>query len=69
MQGLAFSVLKRMGKCQNCSQPITKGTKSVVLGSYSNEYRYCIPCFISNIEVELDVKILDFVEDKMWLGE
>lgn len=64
MQGIEFTVLKRKGKCQHCANELLSGTKTVVLGSYTNLYRYCVPCFLKTIENEFNVEILDFMKEK-----
>lgn len=62
MQGLDFVVLKRKGFCSNCKSELLSGTKTILLGSFNNKYRYCTTCFLKRIEQEFDVEILDFVK-------
>ena len=55
IQGLTTEVLKRKGKCVCCEREILSGTKTVVLGSYSNKYRYCLECFSYEINSGFEV--------------
>ena len=50
LQGLKFHVMEKKGKCNHCKQPIDRGCKSVVIGSYTNVYRYCVKCFLLSVE-------------------
>ena len=61
LQGLKFHVMEKKGKCNHCKQPIDRGCKSVVIGSYTNVYRYCVKCFLLSVENEFNVEILDFI--------
>lgn len=60
--GMSFHIMKRLGKCGNCGEIIEGVVKSVVLGSFTNKYRYCTPCFLKRIELEFEVEILDFIK-------
>ena len=62
LQGLKFHVMEKKGKCKHCNQPIEKGCKSVVIGSYNNVYRYCVKCFLISVENWFNVDILGFIE-------
>ena len=62
LQGLKFHVMEKKGKCKHCNQPIEKGCKSVVIGSYNNVYRYCVKFFLLSVENEFNVEILGFIE-------
>ena len=61
LQGLRFHVMEKKGKCKHCNQPIDKGCKSVVIGSFTNVHRYCVKCFLLSVESEFNVEILDFI--------
>lgn len=63
LQGLNFHVMEKNGKCKHCNQPIERGCKSVLLGSYNNVYRYCVKCFLLSVENEFNVEILDFIHE------
>ena len=63
LQGLKFHIIEKKGKCKYCNQQIERGCKSVVIGSYTNVYRYCVKCFLLSVENEFNVEILDFIED------
>lgn len=60
--GMSFHIMKRSGKCGNCGETIEGGVKSVVLGSFTNKYRYCTSCFLKRIELEFEIEILDFIK-------
>ena len=57
MQGLEFYLLQRKGKCKECQSELPVGTKTVVLGSYNNEYRYCLDCFSFEIGENCDISL------------
>ena len=63
LQGLEFHVMEKKGKCKHCNQPIEMDCKSVVIGSYTNVYRYCVKCFLLSVENEFNVEILDFISE------
>lgn len=45
LQGLEVSILKRKGKCYNCSLELPKDTKRIIVGELSNKHSYCLECF------------------------
>lgn len=59
MQGLSVDVMKRKGKCQACKCEIPAGSKSVVLGSYNNTYRYCLGCFGEEISYRFECFLIN----------
>lgn len=59
MQGIKFVVVSRKAKCRECQSELSAGTKTVVLGSYNNEYRYCLSCFAYIIEQHCHIIIND----------
>ena len=52
---LKFNVMEKKGKCNHCKQPIYRGCKSVVIGSYNNVYRYYAKCFLLSFENEFNI--------------
>ena len=64
LSGLNFHIMKRKGGCSNCRCDLNTGDKSVVIGSFSNKYRYCTTCFLKVVELEFNLEILDFIGDK-----
>lgn len=59
LQGLKFEVLKRRGKCRACNSELLSGTKTVLVGSFTNVYRYCLNCLSDCIEDNVDIKLTD----------
>lgn len=57
MQGLEFYLLQRKGKCKECQSELPSGTKTVILGSHTNQYRYCLSCFMYNIDKNCYIRI------------
>lgn len=59
MQGLEFSLLQRKGKCKECQVELPVGTKTVIIGSFTNKYRYCLSCFTYSIEQHCHIIVND----------
>lgn len=57
MQGLEFSLLQRKGKCKECNAELPVGTKTVIIGSFTNKYRYCLDCFSFEIDKNCDISM------------
>lgn len=57
MQGLEFSLLQRNGKCKECNAELPVGTKTVIIGSFTNKYRYCLDCFSFEIDKNCYIRI------------
>lgn len=49
--------MERKGLCCVCKYEIEKGYNSIVLEEYNNKYRYCRPCFLNSVELELNLNI------------
>ena len=57
MKGLIIHKMERKGLCCVCKYEIEKGYNSIVLEEYNNKYRYCRPCFLNSVELELNLNI------------
>lgn len=57
MQGIKFVVVSRKAKCRECQSELTAGTKTVIIGSHTNQYRYCLSCFMYNIDKNCYIRI------------
>jgi hypothetical protein len=59
MQGLKFVVVSRKAKCRECQSELPVGTKTAIIGSHTNQYRYCLSCFAFDIEQHCYIIIND----------
>ena len=65
MRGIEFYTMKREGLCRECSSTIPANKKSVLLGEHMNRFRYCIPCFLKQLECEFNIEFKEKIE---WVG-
>lgn len=57
MQGIKFVIVSRKVECKECKSELPVGTKTVIVGSFTNKYRYCLSCFMYNIDKNCYIRI------------
>lgn len=57
MQGIKFVIVSRKAECKECKSELPVGTKTVIIGSFTNKYRYCLSCFAFEIDKNCDISM------------